>query len=45
MGTAQKEERISLIPRSKLPKLVYCPYHGCMVRGCEHRDEGMLNEK
>jgi len=30
--------------KRKLPKLVYCQYHGIMVRGCEHRDKGMLKE-
>ena len=27
-----------------LPPLVYCPYHQCLVRSCEHRDEGMLEK-
>lgn len=29
----------------KLPPWVYCPYHGCRVRSCEHLDERLTDNE
>ena len=31
------------VDRRLLPKRIWCPYHFTWVRGCEHRDEGLLD--